>query len=95
MFVTLVTLTPNKLQYIHSPPEIFILSFSLRFFTFKIQMLQKSAHLEGKKTQQICARFFNQKSLANLNYFTLNERANNFTPDGEKLIAVCCSQQKL
>ena len=46
-------------------------------------MLQKSAQLEGKKTQQICARFFNQKSLANLNYFTLNERANNFTSDGE------------
>ena len=58
-------------------------------------MLQKNAHLEGKKTQQICARFFNQKSLANLNYFTLNERANNFTSDGEKLIAVCYSQQKL
>ena len=31
-FVTLVTLMLNKLQYIHSPPEIFILSFSLRFF---------------------------------------------------------------
>ena len=58
-------------------------------------MLQKSAHLEGKTTQQICARFFNQKSLANLNYFTLNERANNFLSDGEKLIAVCYSQQKL
>ena len=39
--------------------------------------------------------FFSQKSLANLNYFTLNERANNFTSDGEKLIAVCYSQQKL
>ena len=51
-------------------------------------MLQRSAHLEGKKTQQICARFFNQKFLANLNYFTLNERANNFTSDGKKLIAV-------
>ena len=35
LFVTLVALMPNKLQYIHSPPEIFILSFSLRFFTFK------------------------------------------------------------
>ena len=93
MFVALVTLTPNKLQYIHSPPEILILSFSLRFFTFK--MLQKSTHLEGKKTQQICARFFNQKSLANLNYFTSNDRANNFTSDGEKLIAVYYSQQKL
>ena len=46
-------------------------------------MLQKNAHLEGKKTQQISARFFSQKSLANLNYFTLNERANNFTSDGE------------
>ena len=31
LFVTPGTLTPNKLQYIHSPPEIFILSFSLRF----------------------------------------------------------------
>ena len=30
-----------------------------------------------------------------LNYFTLNERANSFTSDGEKLIAVCSSQQKL
>ena len=30
LFVTLVTLMPNKLQYVHSP-EIFILSFSLRF----------------------------------------------------------------
>ena len=58
-------------------------------------MLQKDAHLEGKKTQQIYARFFSQKSLANLNYFILNERANNFTSDGEKLIAVCYSQQKL
>ena len=58
-------------------------------------MLQKRAHFEGKKTQQICARFFSQKSLANLNYFTLNERANNFTSDGEKLIAVCYSQHKL
>ena len=58
-------------------------------------MLQKRAHLEGKKTQQICARFFSQKSLASLNYFTLNERANNFTSDGEKLTAVCYSQQKL
>ena len=58
-------------------------------------MLQKSAHLKGKKTQQICARFFNQKYLADLNYFTLNERANNFTSDGEKLIAVYYSQQKL
>ena len=83
---------PNKLQYIHSPPEIFILSFSLRFFTFKCC---KKVHLEGKKTQQICARFVNQKSLGNLNYFTLNERANNFTSDGEKLIAVYYSQQKL
>ena len=92
MFVTLVTLMPDKLQYIHSP-EIFILSFSLRFFY--LQMLQKNAHLEGKKMQQICARFFSQKSLANLIYFTLNERASNFTSDGEKLIAVCYSQQKL
>ena len=58
-------------------------------------MLQKNAHLEGKQTQQICARFFSQKSLVNLNYFTLNERANNFTSGGEKLIAVCYSQQKL
>ena len=93
MFVTLVTLMPNKLQYIRSPPEIFILSFSLRFFY--LQMLQKRAHLGGKKTQQICARFFSQKSLANLNYFTLNERATTFTSDGENLIAVCYSQQKL
>ena len=52
-------------------------------------MLQKNADLEGKKTQQICARFFSQKSLANLNYYTLNERANNFTSDGDvKLFAV-------
>ena len=58
-------------------------------------MLQKIVHLEGKKTQQICARFFSQKSLANLNYFTLNERASNFTSDAEKLIAVCYLQQKL
>ena len=58
-------------------------------------MLQKHAHLEGKKTQQICARFFSQKSLVNLNYFTLNKRAHNFTSDGEKLIAVCYSQRKL
>ena len=58
---------------------------------FYLQMLQKRAHLEGKKTQQICARFFSQKSLANLNYFTLIERVNNFTSDGEKLIAVCHS----
>ena len=60
-------------------------------------MLQKRAHLEGKKTQQICARFFSQKSLADLglSYFTLNERANNFTSDGEKLIAVCYPQRKL
>ena len=56
-------------------------------------MLQKSAHLEGKKNAADMRGFFNQKSLANLNYFTLNERANNFTPDGEKLIAVCYSQQ--
>ena len=90
LFVTLVTLMPIKLQYIHSPPEIFILSFSLRSFTFNAA---KNAHLEGKK--MIYARFFSQKSLANLNYFTLNERANNFTFDGEKLIAVCYSQQKL
>ena len=58
-------------------------------------MLQKRTHLEGKKTQQIWARFFSQKSLAKLNYFTLNERANNFTSDGEKLIAVCYSQHML
>ena len=58
-------------------------------------MLQKLAQLKGKKTQQICTRFFSQKSLANLNYFTLNEIANNFTSDGEKLIAVCYAQQKL
>ena len=56
-------------------------------------MLQKCVYLESKKTQYICARFFDQKSLANLNYFTLNERVNNFTSDGEKLIAVCYSQQ--
>ena len=31
-------------------------------------MLQKSAHLEGKKTQQICARFFIHKPLANLEH---------------------------
>ena len=54
-------------------------------------MLQKNAHLEGKKRSRN-ARFFSQKSLANLNFFTLNERANNFTSDGEKLIAVCYSQ---
>ena len=93
MFVALVTLTPNKLQYIHSSPEIFIINFCPAFFTFKF--CKKCAHLEGKKTQQICARFFNHKSLADLNYFTLNERANNFTSDGEKLIAVCYLQQKL
>ena len=84
---------PSKLPYIHSPSEIFILSFSLRFFTFKCR--KKNAHLEGKKTQQICTRIYSQKSLANLNYFTLSERANNFTSDGEKLIAVSYSQQKL
>ena len=67
-FVCNTCYLPNKLQYIHSP-EIFISSFSLRFFS--------------------------QKSLANLNYFTLNERANNFTSDGEKPIAVCYSQHKL
>ena len=48
-----------------------------------------------KTAQQICARFFNQKFLANLNYFTSNDRANNFTSDSEKLIAVCYSQHKL
>ena len=92
MFVTHVILTPNMLQYIHSPPEIFILSFSLRFLPSNAA---KNAHLEGKKTQQIYARFFNRKSLANLNYFTSNKRANNFTSDGEKLIAAYYSQQKL
>ena len=51
--------------------------------------------LGRQKNTQICTRFFNQKSPANLNYFTLNKRANNFTSDGEKLIAVCYSQQKL
>ena len=48
-----------------------------------------------KTAQQICARFFNQKFLANLNYFTSNDRAKNFTSDSEKLIAVCYLQQKL
>ena len=92
LFVTLVTLTPNKLQYIHSPPEIFILSFSLRFLPSNAA---KNAHLEGNKKAADMRAFFSQKSLANLNYFTLNERANNFTSDGGKLIAVCYSQQKL
>ena len=55
----------------------------------------KTVHLEAKTTQHICARFFNQKFLANLHYFTSNDRANNFTSDSEKLIAVCYSQQKL
>ena len=48
-----------------------------------------------KTAQQIFVRLFNQKFLANLNYFTSNDRANNFTSDSEKLIAVCYSQQKL
>ena len=55
----------------------------------------KAAHLQAKTTQQIFARFFNQKFLPNLNYFTSNDRANNFTSDSEKLIAVCYLQQKL
>ena len=55
----------------------------------------KSAHLQAKKTQQIFARFFNQKFLAKLNYFTSNDRENNSTSDSEKLIAVCYSQQKI
>ena len=55
----------------------------------------KSAHLKAKKTQQIFTRFFNQKFIANQNYFTSNDRANNFTSDSEKLIAVCYLQQKL
>ena len=55
----------------------------------------KSVHLQAKETQQIFARFFNQKFLANLNYFTSNDRANNFTSDSEKVIAVFYSQQKL
>ena len=43
--------------------------------------------------QQIFASFFNQKFLGNLNHFTLNDRANNFTTDSEKLIAVCYSNR--
>ena len=58
-------------------------------------MLQKRAHLEGKKNAADMLAFFSKKSLANLNYFTINERANNFTSDGEKFIAACYSQQKL
>ena len=37
LFVTLVTLTSNKFQYIHFPPEIFIRSFSLRSFTLQFR----------------------------------------------------------
>ena len=87
---------PSKLQYIHSLPEIFILNF-LKVFpcVFLHSNAAKNARMEGKKTQQICTRIYSQKSLANLNYFTLSERANNFTSDGEKLIAVSYSQQKL
>ena len=49
-----------------------------------------------KTAQLTCTRFFiNHKFLANLNSFTSNDRANNFTSDSEKLIAVCYSQQKL
>ena len=55
----------------------------------------KTAHQLAKTAQQIFTRFFNQKFLANLNYFTSNDRTNNFTSDSEKLIAVCYSQQKL
>ena len=51
--------------------------------------------ISDKTAQEICARFFNQKFLVNLNYFTSNDRANNLTSDSEKLIAVCSSQQKL
>ena len=69
----------------------------MKFFPaqFYPTILYKTAHLQSKTTQQICARFFNQKFLAKLNYFTSNDRANNFTSDSEKLIAVCYSQQKL
>ena len=55
MFVTLVTLTPNKLQYIHYPPEIFILSFSLRFLPSNAA---KSARFEGKKNAADMRAFF-------------------------------------
>ena len=48
-----------------------------------------------KKNAADMRAFFSQKFLANLNYFILNERANNFTSDGEKHIAVCYLQQKL
>ena len=48
-----------------------------------------------KRRSRYARVFFNQKLLANLNYFTSNDRANNFTSDGEKLIAICYSQQKL
>ena len=65
----------------------------MRFFTFKC--CKKMRTWKIKKRSRYARVFFSQKPLANLNYFTLNERANNFTSDGEKLIAVCYSQQKL
>ena len=69
----------------------------MKFFPAKFYptVPYKSAHLQAKETQQRFARFFNQEFLANLNYFTSNDRAKNFTSDSEKLIAVCYSQQKL
>ena len=36
-----------------------------------------------------------QRLHQNLNHFTFYDRAINFTSDGENLIAVCYSQQKL
>ena len=36
-----------------------------------------------------------QRADQNLNHFTFYDRAINFTSDGENLIAVCYSQQKL
>ena len=36
-----------------------------------------------------------QRPNQNLNHFSLYDRAFNFTSDGEKLITVCYSQQKL
>ena len=83
---------PNKLQYIHSPPEIFMFSFPCVFLPSNAA--KKIRTWKVKNAAHRCA-FFSQKSLTNLNYFTLNERVNNFTSDGEKFIAVCYSQQKL
>ena len=67
--------------------------FSLCTFTLQFRTKVRTCRL--KNAADIHVFLQPEISSLNLNYFTSNDRANNFTSDSEKLIAASYSQQKL